>query len=632
MSGTRETELVPAPERQRSGAVAPPFDPPSRTDDGPHHEPVPDPAPGPSRRRRWVHALALLVLLVGIGLALDNGYPAISDEGAVLAELDHLSTRPVFEPGSWRIERPFADLDTDATYTPLENSDLSGEHFLPYAKHAAYPTLLLPAYRALGHHGAVLVSACAVWIAALAAAAITRRLRPDLQLWSLWLLGLGSPLLFDTTVVMAHGLGAAALGLLVVCLLRVLDPPPGRRPLMAALALVGAAACAAALVVLRSEGLLAVAAVSVVLGVMSVRSWWPVRLRWGSIIAAGLVGASGVGAYLLDGRVAAALLGRGGTKGVGVSSNSGLLAGRVSAGWISLLRPASLGTGWAPVAVFLCLVLVVVAGVLLRFLPARRPLAVGALVAAAVLAVVRQFAPTDLISGLLPAWPLLVLGLLFLRRRDLRRPAMQLCLGVSVLSAGAIWLTSYAVGGGVEWGGRYFHLLLPLLVPPTVLGLDRARRSLPATAPATVPGRLGLSPRTVAVASVVVLTASISLLSLRSVVDLRRASSVVVPAALAAADAAEPAADGGAPVLVTDAQPLGRAAWASLDDHRLLRVPVDVPLAPLLDDLADTEVGTVTVLVSPLQELPDAALERWEVVAERPLEGWNITFVELHRR
>ena len=284
------------------------------------------------------------------------------------------------------------------------------------------------------------------------------------------------------------------------------------------------------------------------------------------------------------------------------------------------VRSASLGNGWGAPVVLVCCVLVIAGAATLRFLPARRPLAVGLLVGGALLAVVRQFAATELISGLVPAFPILVAGLVFLRRDDLRRPVVRLCLGVSAISALGIWATSYTVGGGVEWGGRFYHLLHPLVVPIVVLGLDRARRGLPA------------GPRHIAVVSVLVVTASLSLLSLRAMHDMRRASEIVVPAALAAADAAAAPSDGGAPVLITDAEPLARSAWASLDGYRLLRVPDSADLEPLLDILADEQVGTVTVLVSPLQELPDGSLGRWSVVEERELEGWNISCVELAQR
>jgi hypothetical protein len=39
---------------------------------------------------------------------------------------------------------------------------------------------------------------------------------------------------------------------------------------------------------------------------------------------------------------------------------------------------------------------------------------------------------------------------------------------IAALAGAAIWLTQYAEGGGVEWGGRYFAVLLPLAVPVAV--------------------------------------------------------------------------------------------------------------------------------------------------------------------
>ena len=73
-------------------------------------------------------------------------------------------------------------------------------------------------------------------------------------------------------------------------------------------------------------------------------------------------------------------------------------------------------------------------------------------------------------------------------------------------------------------------------------------------------------------------------------------------------------------------------AWSHIGQVRYLRVPEPELLAPLLERLATTDVGTVNVVVSPLQPLPDAALQDWEVVATRGDPDTTYTFVELRRR
>jgi len=56
-------------------------------------------------------------------------------------------------------------------------------------------------------------------------------------------------------------------------------------------------------------------------------------------------------------------------------------------------------------------------------------------------------------------------GLLLLRRDSLRDPALAVLLTISVVTAGWLCFLIYADGGATQWGGRFFHLLVPLLAP-----------------------------------------------------------------------------------------------------------------------------------------------------------------------
>ena len=576
-----------------------------------------------TRLRFWLHAAALLAVLLGVCALLNNGFPANSDEGAVAAEVTRLDQGPWSDPATWRIERSFPSVDPTGLYTPLENSEIGETWYLPYAKHPAYPLLLLPAWRLAGLLGMVAVSALAVWAAALAAAAIARRVRPDLQLATMWLLGLGSPLLLDSSLLMAHALGAALLGWIVVCLLRHLER---NSPLAVAGAVVGSVA----LVLLRSEGLLAVGAVAAVLALLSIRRTRPLRVDLSRFVPALAIGVTGAVVYVLDGAIAGQLVGVGTVRTLNSpTAGTGLVSGRVSAFWVTILRPYSDVPNWGSSVLFGCVALVLAAGVLLRVVPERRRTAIVMLVAAAGLAILRQFAPVGMVSGLVAAFPAMVLGLMFLRRKDTRSEVLRLCLGSATVAGLAIWVTSYPIGGAVEWGGRFFHLLLPLIVPFSVLGLDRAIAASGVLAPAGTTRNIA---RTVAISSLLIVTGSLSVLSLRTGADLRSASRTIVQAGLTAADAAAPAVDGGSPVIISDARPLGRAAWASLDDYRMLRIPYGEDLSPVLDGLADEGVGTVTVMVSQRADLPADVDERWAVVEERGIPEWNTLFLELRQR
>src|SRR5690606_4343285 len=93
-------------------------------------------------------------------------------------------------------------------------------------------------------------------------------------------------------------------------------------------------------------------------------------------------------------------------------------------------------------------------------------------------AVAAHFGDTYLVSGLLGAFPVLA-AVVLLKAEDLRTPLVAALLGTSVLTAVGITLTLYEGGGASEWGGRFYHLLLPLLCPVVVLALDRTRAHLP---------------------------------------------------------------------------------------------------------------------------------------------------------
>ena len=577
------------------------------------------------------HALALLLVLLVVSITSQNGVPAIADEGAVLAQVDHVAGRSWTDPASWRIDRPFPDSDPQGEMAPLDHSQLSGDQYLPYSRHPLYPAVLLPAWNLAGGTGAAVFSALAVWCAALTGAAITRRLRPRLTTIALWALGLATPLLFDATVVMAHAAAAALLGALVLCLLRHLERPRWS-------ATIGAIVCSAPLVMVRGEGLLVMGAVVTALVVTSVRSWRPATSILRSIDARTFVLAAALAfvsivTYLADARLYTVLAGE---TGVTITTTAGdgydLIGGRLSALWASVLRPTHEVPVWGAPVTLLSTVLLIAAGITLRVSPTRRRLVVAFASAAAVLAVVRQLAPLTLVSGLIPAAPLLVVGLVFLRRSDLRSVAVRLCLGISVLTAGAIWITSYPQGGAFEWGGRYFHVLLPLLVPVALVGLERAVDTLGADPSTPCARRRAIGARQVVVVAALVVTASLSLLSIRTVHALRDAHARTVATALASADAAAPAADGGTPVLISDARPIGRLAWSELSAYRIVHVPDPDLVGPLLDDLAEEQIGTVTLLVSPFQELPPEAAEDWIVVEERGDPDVNMSYVELRQR
>jgi hypothetical protein len=71
-----------------------------------------------------------------------------------------------------------------------------------------------------------------------------------------------------------------------------------------------------------------------------------------------------------------------------------------------------------------------------------------------------------LVPGLLAAFPLGWAALLLARRRPIvTNPAATLAAATAAVLTAGVLLTQYARGGGVEWGGRYFAIVLPIAVP-----------------------------------------------------------------------------------------------------------------------------------------------------------------------
>ena len=634
-------------------------------------------APG-GARRIVLHAAALLVALLAIVVVVDNGSSAITDEGAVIAQVDAVAD------GSWAIDLPLPSVDPDGEFVTMENSDVVGATYRPYAKHPAYPVLLLPFWTLGGHLGLLVAAALGTWAAAVIGMFLTRRLvrdtvrdsaptpdtspvgvsrrTEDLGLATLWLLGLGSPLLFGATTVMAHSIAAALTGAVVLALVTGLaDGVALRRRVPLVLA---ALVLAVPLVLLRSEGLFVVAGIAAAVGVCSLRSLRPFRLDVPRVVTAVVLAGLGVASYLVDGRLAAAIQGDEGISNFVIGAQEvGFVEGRLQALWASVLRPGDPRLGTGAMVLFVATACLIAGAVLLRRSPARRDLAVQLVVVGAALTVVRQFLPLGHVTGLVAAFPLLVMGLVQLRRSDVASLTARVCLLASAVTASLVLATSYAIGGAAEWGGRFYHVLLPLLVPLVVVGaadaLDRLRRhtSRIGTDDGETetdfdrlrhPSRIGTDDgdtetdvdgagetaagmrlARVLTAAVLVAVASMSLLCLRTGIDMRHDTERVVDRTLGIAAASATPNDDGPPIVVTDSRGLGRVSWDHLDEVRILRMPEAGQLGGLLDRLAAADVGAVVLAVHPDEDLGDDVLGEWHIAQDhlRPGQAWR--YVEL---
>jgi hypothetical protein len=213
-----------------------------------------------------------------------------------------------------------------------------------------------------------------------------------------------------------------------------------------------------------------------------------------------------------------------------------------------------------------------------------------------------------LITGLVPAFPVLVAGLILVRRELMDRPAARVLLAGSVVGALAVWATSYPVGGSAEWGGRYFHALLPLVTPVAVAALAAALPSL------------GRSSARVAVAGLVVVSLALTVLEVRVALNLRLRAETVVTRVADAAELVDPG-DGADPVVVSRNPGLARASFDLLDERRFLYVSTDTSPEDLRDlgtGLADLGIERFLYVDMPGEPVPGALTAAgWEVESSR---------------
>jgi hypothetical protein len=439
-----------------------------------------DDGPSSDRRDRRVlalHCAALLVLLLCLIPVIDNGHGAVPDEGVYLAQAENLAN------GSWSRVRPAADVDPEGQFTAVTDEGVQGDRVVAYFKHPLYPVVITPAFAVAGVAGTMVVSVLGTWLAAVSAALIARRLRPGFAIWTLWLVGVGSPLLFGAYLTIAHSLAAALAGWAFLGLTRAVE---GRRWVHLSYAL----PCVAVIVALRTEGLVFAAALG------------------GATMALALLrrsahrdlAAAGAGAGVLAAAGAALVVDRWWAAEIGDTSTFATPASRLSAEttdplsglWASLLRPFN--GGWENVQFWLPLTVLslVLASVALRVIPKRPLLAFGFLAAGTVASLGLWVSDTGLVTGFVAAFPVLVVGLVWLGRADLRVPTIARSLLTSGLFGAAVTIAMYGIGGATEWGGRFYYLVIPLLAPLAIAGLHHGAAVLQPRTAKVVAGCLAL--------------------------------------------------------------------------------------------------------------------------------------------
>jgi hypothetical protein len=447
--------------------------------------PAPSTTTGVGRvaRRLWdtpvgCHLAALALVLLALVPLLGTGASFSADEGAVIVQ-----ARSLADGDGWIVPHPLPEADPRGVNYPLENSEQGAKGNSPYAKHPLYPLLLAGASQVGGVAAMVALSVAGTLAAAGLAAALARRIDPALARPTLWVTGLASPLLFDGFVVIAHTLGAAVAVAAVLLAVRALE----RRSAVAALAV---GPCVAAGVLLRSEAVfLAAGLTAAALAVGLLQR----RLRASALSVAAVTVVFTLAARVAEGAWTSHILGGAAGRPSTSSLSSGGLEGRVRGFVVTWLTPGYGAFGTVHLALVVMLAAVAVAAFAARRHPNDTRVVAGAAVIAAVAALVGlAAAPTNIVPGLLVAFPLAAAGLLLVDRDTLRLPAAQLAFGTFIVFSLGVIATQYARGGSGEWGGRYFALGLPVVVPVLLLAVRDGARRLPRPARVAAAGSLAV--------------------------------------------------------------------------------------------------------------------------------------------
>ncbi len=282
----------------------------------------------------------------------------------------------------------------------------------------------------------------------------------------------------------------------------------------------------------------------------------------------------------------------------------GLVGDRASRLGTTWFRPSYQGPGLVDFMLATGVAVIVVIALLVR-LGRRSSIVVGLAGAVAAAYLVRSLAGEGPVPGLVVAFPVAWAALWLLDRRALTDERVLLVAIAAGLAVAGIAAAQYREGGGLEWGGRYFLVALPVAAPVVMAGLTAGARRLP---------RRRRGPIAVVMLVVVVALAAAAVTELR--LSHRRAEAFAGRLAAATATLPHKSQVGdGRPIVLTTARLLPQIIWPDFDRYQWL--VVSAPQLPeYLDRLAASRVQTfVFVPASTSRDLPlqpeafDATLE-----------------------
>jgi hypothetical protein len=547
-------------------------------------------------RRIWeaplvAHLIVLLGVLV-VGLALTAPRVAYSsDEAAALVQARQL------EAGAgWHYRYPLASIDAEDAARPFVRADAGTKGVAPYAKHPLYPVLLAGAIRLGGEDGVSALGLAATVAAALVAALSIRLLDPRLDRVALWLVGFGSPLLFDTYLVLAHGLAAAAAGLAALAAMTTVGQTGSAARRIAGLSVMVVALAAAAM--LRTEAVFLGPSFAVAAAILvAYRRLAPVR---GSVLGVLALAGSGAG-WLIDHELARAIVGRA-FPGVPNVAPSSWFAGRVDALQATWFTASYGGDQARDFLLVVGVVLLTVGAVVIRRNQGRTRLVVGLMIAAAACYVTRAIVgPPGAIPGLVIAFPVgcfLLWSMGPRVREGVRAPMMA---GVALISTVAVLVTEYAIGGGVEWGGRYFAFILPIAIPVLLVGAAAAIERQPADV------------RTIVIVSLTVVSVVMAVLALQSIRYTHVLTARLLDGIQGEAEIAGSSGGLDRPVVISSNRLLPQLASRDFERYEWV-VPDPVNLGRYSDRLVEAGVRRA-VLVSNDPAADLSAMPGWQIVS-----------------
>ena len=407
-------------------------------------------------------AAGLLFAVYATVIALgDSRVYSGSDAGGKAA-----TVRAMVERGDWDPDVGYwaADLDPEGKHHPLVNTHRSGDRWIQVT---SLPMIWAsrPLYAWFGHPGLLIIPCLGAVLAAVSARRLAVALGAESGWWALWLVGLGTPMVFYAGDFWEH---APAVGLAVLAVALAIGPrlDPWRGLLCG---VAGGLAIA-----LRTE--VAIYAVCIFVAVMSERS---ARERYrrsiGFSALASVSGAMVVAANLLVERT---LLG-----GIAESARSGALVRGAGSSVGERLRDGLLTTVGVfpddrPAALLLGLVAAVGLVALGLLAQGRRgPLLWGLAAAAGLVALVRAVDGLGFVPGALAAAPAGALAIQAGHRSMGQRVAVA-----AVAAVPFIWLTSSTGLLVPQWGGRYLLLTGALLTVVGAVELERRALTPPAVA------------------------------------------------------------------------------------------------------------------------------------------------------